>query len=175
MANFAVSPEGKPEISGIESYEPGGEGFYENHGLSPDGKKIIFTANFELTANLFSFFKQKIYTYDFAEDELVPLATEKYNESAHYSPVGKKIVWFTSVGNLNRGTDYWSMNYDGTEKKRITDFNNPMNASYKNKVITSADISFNPDGTKLVAYLQTNLVTQEGMTVLIELEDGWYQ
>ena len=175
VADFTVDASGKPKLSNIQTYAPGGEGFYENHGISPDGKKLIFTGNFKLTANLFSFFKQKIYTYDFASKKLMPLATEKYNESAHYAPLGNKIVWFNSMGNKNRGTDYWSMNYDGSAKKRITDFNNPKNSSYKGKVITSADLSFNPDGKKLVAYLQTNIFTQEGMTVVIDLKDNWYK
>ena len=175
VADFAVDANGKPGLSNIKTYAPGGDGFYENHGLSPDGKKIIFTGNFELTANPFSFFKQKIYTYDFATEKMTALATEKYNESAQFLSFADKIVWFTSVGNKNRGTDYWSMNYDGSAKKRITDFNNPKNLSHQGKVITAADFSFSPDGKKMVAYLQTNIFTQAGMTVMIELKDGWYQ
>ena len=94
---------------------------------------------------------------------------------ANYSPVGTKIVWFTSVWNNNRGTDYWSMNYDGSEKQRLTDFNNPRNASYQGKVITAADFSFSPDGKRLVAHLFTSLLAQKGMTVVIDLEDRWYE
>ena len=175
VADFSINGSGTPLLSNIETYEPGGEGFYENHGLSPDGKNIIFTGNFELTSNPLSFFKQKIYTYNFASQKMVALATEKYNELAQYSPVGKKIIWFTSVGNKNRGTDYWSMNYDGSGKNRITDFNNPQSPSFKGKVITAADNSFSPDGKKIVAYLQTNIFTQDGMTVIIDLVDDWYK
>lgn len=175
VADFSIDTSGKPKLSNVQTYEPGGVGFYENHGISPDGKKIIFCGNFEMTSNPFSFFKMKIYTYDFTTKKMVALATERYNESAHYSPIGNKIVWFNSVGNNNRGTDYWSMNYDGSGKKRITDFNNPKNLSYKGKVITAADLSFSPDGKKLVAYLQTNIFTQDGMTVIIDLIDEWYE
>jgi hypothetical protein len=175
MADFSVNSAGIPQLSNIKTYEPGGEAFYENHGLSPDGTKIIFTANFEKSSNPLIFFKQKIYTYDIARDKMVALATERYNEIAHYAPVGHKIVWFNSVGNKNRGTDYWSMNYDGSGKKRLTDFNNPQNASFKNKVITAVDFSFSPDGTRLAAYLQKNILTQAGMTVVIDLKEGWYK
>ena len=175
VADFKVDASGKPIVSNIQTYEPGGESFYENHGLSPDGSKIIFTANFEKSSNPLDFFKQKIHTYEFAKEKMVTLASERYNESAHYAPIGKKIVWFNSVGNKNRGTDYWMMNYDGSNKKRITDFNNPKNASFKGKVITSADLSFSPDGKRMAAYLQTNLLTQDGMMVIIDLKDGWYR
>ncbi|MFZ1702612.1 MAG: hypothetical protein WAU71_17470 [Pyrinomonadaceae bacterium] len=175
VADFSVDPSGKPVVSSIQTYEPGGKGFYENHGLSPDGRKIIFTGNFEMTANPLSFFKQKIYTYDFATKKMTALAKERYNELAQYSPVGDKIIWFTSVDNKNQGTDYWSMNYDGSGKKRLTDFNNPKNSTFKGKVITAADNSFSPDGKQLVAYLQTNIFTQEGMTVIIDLKDDWYK
>ena len=165
----------KPENVTLYTEHYKGESFYENHGLSPDGSKIIFTSNFTKSSNPLDFFNQKIHTYDFATKELVTLAKERYNESAHYAPVGAKIVWFNSVGNKNRGTDYWMMNYDGTGKTRITDFNNPENASFKRKTITAADLSFSPDGTKMVAYLQTNLLTQNGMTVLIDLKGDWYK
>jgi Tol biopolymer transport system component len=89
-------------------------------------------------------------------------------------PIGKNI-WFSFVGNNNGGTDYWSMNYDGSGKKRLTDFNNPKNRSFKGKVITSADISFSPDGKQLVAYLQTNILTQNGITDIIDLKEDWYK
>lgn len=40
-------------------------------------------------------------------------------------------------------------------------------------MIVAADASFSPDGKHLVAYLQVNLLIQDGLTVLIELEDDW--
>ena len=60
------------------------------------------------------------------------------------------------------------MNPDGSDKLRLTDFNNPALPTFKNRSIVAADASFSPDGRFLIAYLQVNLVTQEGVTVLIE-------
>ncbi len=40
-------------------------------------------------------------------------------------------------------------------------------------MIVSADASLSPDGKYLVAYLQIDLVTQLGVTVLIELDPDW--
>ena len=160
---------GKPVLSNTKTYEPGGGAWYENHGLSPDGRKLLFTATFEnkkaFTAN--------VYLYDTEKESLERLADEKYNEHALYSPSGKRIVWMSGMQNKGGGTDYWSMNADGSDKVRLTDFNNPDLPSFERRMIIAADASFSPDGKYLAAYLQVNLITQEGMTVVIELENDW--
>lgn len=114
-----------------------------------------------------------MYEYDLVNGQMVKLAEEKYNEFPHLTPDGRKIVWMTSAGNVNNGTDYWLMNADGTAKRRITDFNNPSLSSYARKPVYAADFSFNHQYTKMIAYLQTNLITQNGATFLIELDDYW--
>ena len=114
-----------------------------------------------------------MYRYNIDQARLDRLADKKWNEHAMYSPSWKRIVWMTGRDNLNGGTDYWSMNLDGSDKVRLTDFNNPDLPTYKNKSIVAADASLSPDGKFLIAYLQVNLVTQEGVTILIELEDDW--
>ncbi len=75
--------------------------------------------------------------------------------------------------NKNKGTDYWSMNLDGTNKRQLTYFNSKENPGYRRQLIIAADASFNPEGNKLVAYLQLNLLTQEGPIVLIEFDEDW--
>ncbi len=90
-----------------------------------------------------------------------------------HSPSKNRVVWMTGRNNVNAGTDYWAMNPDGSDKVRLTDFNNPRLPTYRHKAIVPADASFSPDGKHLMAYLQVNLVTQEGVTVLIELGDDW--
>ena len=90
-----------------------------------------------------------------------------------YSPSSKQIVWMTGRDNLKGNTDYWSMNPDESDKVRLTNFNNPDLPTYKNKSIVAADVGLSPDGKLMIAYLQVNLVTQEDVTILIELEDDW--
>ena len=75
----------------------------------------------------------------------------------------------TSNQNPNKGTDYWSMNPDGSGKKRLTDFNNPRNPGFKRKMVIASDASFSPDGSKLVAFLQDGL-SYDGAMALIELD-----
>lgn len=168
VAGFAFK-EGEPVLSNLKSYEPGKPGWYENHGLSPDGRKLLFTATFDNQKA----FHSNMYHYDIADNRLDRLADEKWNEHAFYAPSGKRIVWMTGAHNHRGGTDYWCMNPDGADKVRLTDWNNPGLPSWQKKMIVAADASPSPDGKYLVAYLQVNLLTQDGVTVLIELEDGW--
>ena len=168
VADFAFD-KGSPVLSNLQSYVPGKPGWYENHGLSVDMRTLIFTSTFENDKA----FHANVYRYLIDQARLDRLADEKWNEHATYSPSGKRIVWMSGRDNLNGGTDYWSMNPDGSDKLRLTDFNNPALPTFKNRSIVAADASFSPDGRFLIAYLQVNLVTQEGVTVLIELEDDW--
>ena len=167
LADFAFEG-ARPVLSNIKSYEPGKPGWYENHGLSPDGRKLLFTSSFAFKKP----FHSNVYSYDIAEKRLELLAEGKWNEHALYSPSGKKILYMSSAHNKG-GTDYWSMNLDGSGKISITDWNNPELTTWKNKMIVAADASFSPDGKYLVAYLQVNLLSQDGLTVLIELEENW--
>ncbi len=170
IANFTVK-NGRPQLNNISSYQPGGPSFYENHGLSPDGRKLLFTGLFE-SKHILDFFRSaKIYHYDLNTKQLQKLTPDKrsYNEHAQYTPDGRKILWMTSMQNPNRGTDYWIMNPNGSEKKRVTDLNNPRNPGFKRIMILASDASFNPDGSKLVAFLQDGL-SYDGAMALIELD-----
>ena len=171
LADFSFK-DGAPELSNIRTFEPGGPGLYENHGLSPDGRKLLFTGTFERTRKS-EIFTASIYSLDINDNNLQKLASRKYNEHAHYTPDGRKIVWMTSADNKNKGTDYWSMNLDGTNKRQLTYFNSKENPGYRRQLIIAADASFNPEGNKLVAYLQLNLLTQEGPIVIIEFDEDW--
>lgn len=161
---------GIPKLSNEQSYQPGRPGFYENDGLTPDGKKLLFSSSFEEEKGLKLFKLGNIYQYDIREKRLETLAREKYNEVPRYYPGRNRMIWMTSRENANNGTDYWSMNSDGSDKRRVTDFNNPNLPTYEKKMIISADSSFSPDGKRLAAYLQTNLLTQNGVTVILELD-----
>ena len=169
VADFNFDSE-KPVLTNTKSYEPGKPGWYENHGLSPDDKKLLFTSSFAFNKP----FHANVYSYDISQDRLELLADGKWNEHALYSPNGNKIVWMSGAQNKS-GTDYWCMNPDGSGKVAITDWNNPSLPTWKNKMIVAADVSFSPDGKRMVAYLQTNLVTQTGVTVMIDLKDEWYK
>jgi len=166
VADFSFGPRG-PYLSNIREYEPGGPGFYENHGLSKDNRKLLYTSNTK--APIFSAFRNDVFVLDLRSGKSVQLTSKKYNEHAQWSPNGAKILWMSSVGNRGGATDYWLMNPNGTKKVRLTDLSTPDNPIARGRRLIAADSAWSPDGSRIVAYVQTNLFKQAGVIVMIKL------
>jgi Tol biopolymer transport system component len=168
VADFRIEG-ADPRLDNIRSYEPGGIAFYENHGFSPDGSRLIFSSNFEAKKRI----ESHIYTMDLDTGEHERLTTEKYNEHALYSPDGRHIVWMTTTGNRRGGTDYWIMNSDGSNKRRLTFFNQKGHPEYVGEKVVVADLSWRPDGKAFAGYYREGgpLESKDSPTkiVLIEL------
>ncbi|MFH0866675.1 MAG: hypothetical protein V1904_10790 [Bacteroidota bacterium] len=166
IADFSIINDSIPEVKNIKTIEPKGSSFYECYGFSPDGSKLIFCSSM----NEKSAWTQQIFTMDTTGNNLKQLTSENYNEHSVFSPDGKKIVWMSNANNKNKGTDWWIMNADGTEKKRLTFFNEPGNAQYTGKAQWAGLISFSPDAKKFVGGVQLSLITQEGKIMMVEFE-----
>jgi Tol biopolymer transport system component len=147
VGDFRVES-GRPRLTNVRSYEPGGIAFYENHGFSPDGSRLIFTSNFEGKGRG----DYDIYTVDLRTRQRTRLTSEDYNEHAQYSPDGRHIVWMSNRGNKSGGTDYWIMNADGSNKRRLTHFNEKGYPEYVGRKISVADFAWRPDGTAIAGY-----------------------
>ena len=147
VADFRTD-RGGPRLENVNSVTPAGPGFYENHGFSPDGSRLIFSSNFEGTRR----FRNDIYTMDLRTRKPTRLTNEGYNEHAIYSPDGRSIAWIANVGNPGGGTDYWIMNSDGSNKRRLTYFNLKGHPESVGKKVVVADISWRPDGTAFAGY-----------------------
>jgi Tol biopolymer transport system component len=165
VADFVVDKNG-PRLENKKMYHPGGKGaiFYETHGFSPDDEKILFSSNIGGNA----VYAIDIWTLDLETEKLTQLTNTKdvWDEHAHYWPDGKKILWISSEGypfpkspTNNWGAwlsaDYWMMNADGSDKQRLTYFNEPGAAEYigEGGRVIVADSSFSPDGTKTIALM----------------------
>jgi hypothetical protein len=86
-----------------------------------------------------------------------------------FTPDGRRILWMTNQDNgATGGTDWWMMNADGTDKRRLTYFNQPGSGQYRGKV-WATDASFSPDGQAFIGYIQNNLITQRGPIVRVDL------
>jgi len=166
MADFAfTAPDSIPVVSNIRTFEPGGSAFYECYGFSPDGGKLIFCSSI----NQVSAWDEHIYTIDTAGNNLTKLTETDYNEHAFYKPDGSKIVWMTNTQATKGGTDWWMMNPDGSNKTRLTFFNEPDNAQYAGNAVWAGLGCFSPQGNRFIGGRQLSLVTQEGEIVMVVL------
>ena len=147
LADFTVAG-GRPRLENVRAVTPGGPGIYENHGFSPDGTRLIFSSNFEEKRRI----EDNIYVMDLRSRKLARLTDEGYNEHGMFSPDGRSIVWMSNVGNPSKGTDYWIMNSDGSNKRRLTHFNEKGHPEYVGKKVVVADLSWRPDGTAFAGY-----------------------
>ncbi len=99
----------------------------------------------------------------------------QWDEHAQMSPLGDRIAWMSSSGvggavdSIHPLTDYWMMKPDGSEKTQITYFNDSNHAEYVGRTgATAADASWNPDGTKLMAYVILDQLSNNARMMLLE-------
>ena len=158
---------GRPQLTQEKIYEPAPDTFYENDGFTPDGTHLIFTGNPDKQ----SVWQSQVYLVDLASGAISSrLTSGSYNEHAVYTPDGTQILWMSNAGNGNNGpTDWWIMNADGSNPKRLTYFNQFGSGQYRAKV-WATDASFSPDGRSFAGYIQTNLITQRGYIVKVQLK-----
>jgi len=116
---------------------------------------VLFTSNHEAT-NLIEGVLPHDYLVDISSGFLAKLTANNYNEQAHFTPDGSKIVWMASTG-LEGGSDYWMMNPDGSDHERVSWFDHPNVSDHppKGQLYRCTDFSFRPDGNAIVAFIQT--------------------
>jgi len=188
LADFNTNQD-YPYLTHIETLAPGEQNcFYESHGFSNDDRCVLFSGNLlsgQVSIGL------DIYELDLETNELKRLteSDDDWDEHAHYSPDGKKIAWMSSTefdiawGDiLGDGwqkyliTELWLMNSDGSEKQRMTYFNEPGYPEYMGgRRVVVSDSSWGPDGNKIVACVAySSAVDREQITgvktVMIEFK-----
>jgi len=153
LADFEITSKG-PRLSNIRELEPGGKGFYEPHGFSPDGHTIIFTAALEPDKpQIYG----TIYTYDLRSKKLTKLTKDDYlhHEQALYSPGGSKISLmigpFVGLSRLAYKTDLYLMDADGSNRVRLTHFNQQGHLDYRGGSTIIDKNVWHPTGTEIVS------------------------
>ncbi|MDB5284482.1 MAG: hypothetical protein JWO06_3557 [Bacteroidota bacterium] len=164
-ADFAFGKDDVPVLSNIKIVQPGETAFYECYGFSPDGQRLIFCS----AMNTVSFWNENIYTMDTSGKNVVQLTEKNYNEHGFYSPGGKQIVWMTNAKSRKGGTDWWIMNFDGSDKKQLTYFNERHNPQSAKKAVWAGLGSFSPGGDRFIGGVQLSLLTQEGKIMMVKL------
>ena len=150
--------------------------WYEAHEFSIDDSKILCT----IAVSSEAYTNYDIWEMDIATQELTQLTNtpDEWDEHAHYSPDGKKIVWVSSHGYPydperwaeTLRTDLWMMNADGTDKRRITYFNEPGHPEYAGEQVIMSDNSWSPDGKKIAALIKKSGGRESAEVVVIEFE-----
>lgn len=175
IADFVETP--TPHIEHVTPYQPLGNVWYETHDFSPDDSKILLTIGTEEGYKGFDIWEMDIKTQDLTKLTDDPNC---WDEHAHYSPDGTKIVWASSHGYLydpnkwqkSLKTELWMMNSDGSNKERLTYFNEPGHTECMGAPAIAADSSWSPDGTKLVVAVGVGS-RENTRIVLIEFEPDY--
>ena len=166
-ARFVVA-DGTPRLEEIRAHLPMADGLYENHGFSPDGRRLIFSSNAARKGHL-DRLNNDIFTLELQSGALVRLTDSRYNEHASFFPSGRKVLWMSNRDNPSRGTDLWIMNPDGSGKERLTFLNRKGCTESKSKRAVAADSSINAAGDALVVYVQDEILGDAGSILLVEL------
>ena len=155
---------GVPQLQNITLIQPLGINiFYETHDFSPDDRKILLSAGFENGDPSAS--ALDIYVYDLSAGTLQDLTNTptEYDEHAHFTPDGSKIVWASSRNiTLTRSyfvpfLDYWIMNADGSNQQRVTYFNDPTAPEYYANGLLTTDFSFGPTSQWMFSRLEVTV------------------
>lgn len=178
LADFAIE-NGEPRLSNIQTLRPKALQLYETHGFSPDGRMILFSALGEGKY----FYDLEIYTVELSTGRVVQLTeNDEWDEHAHFTPDGRQIIWSGSEGNPQlKGKsitemrknpprlDLWIMNADGSNKSRLTFFNDPNAPKYQSVTqgVGVGDCAWSPDGKMIVTKLRPG--RGQETIVLIEL------
>ena len=157
----------RPVLENTQKLQPGERhDFYESHGFSPDGNKVIFSGNLRKGQSLWGL---DLYTYDLRNSTFKALTDtpEVWDEFGTYSPDGKKIVWSCSAGQ-NIGyvgpagerrwqnylkSELWIMNADGSEPKQLTFFNTQGAPEFSGRRCFVGDCAWSPDGHRIIICL----------------------
>lgn len=170
VADFVTSG-GAPRLENIQSYQPLGRTFYESHGFSPDGSRILFTAFLQPDEANAAW--MDIYTLDLAAGSVTRLtdSPEVWDEHAHYSPDGRIIVWASSADCQCDPTrlrtlqmDLWQMQADGANKTRVT---NLVASSASRRLVV--DNSWGPDGRQVAVLIVDGSAPQQGTIAIVTL------
>ena len=157
-----------PRLVEVETYLPMQEGFYENHGFSPDGSLIIFSSN-AMRSGLLDRINNDIFTLDWRTGAVKRLTETRYNEHASFFPDGRHVLWMTNRNNPDRGTDLWVMSAPRprAEEQRLTYFNRAGCPGADGGRMIAADSSLNATGDALVVYVQREVLADDGVILLV--------
>lgn len=181
VADFGFQ-DGRPVLRTVRTLTPGqanpgpGQGaFYETHGFHPDGARLLFSSDVDQGLKLYELQLSNGHLRRLTHDPRV------WDEHAHYSPDGRRIVYMSSEGLVFRvrpfdlQAEFWLMRPDGTSRQRLTGFHEPGHPHYRGGgFAVAADSAWRADGKAFAGLVIRHRPETdrrgEGEIVLVELE-----
>lgn len=145
VADFVLRPE--PHLENVRSIQPGNvDQGGEIESIAGDNKTIAFYSTF-VSKNLFA---SRIYTMDIESGATRELTTESFAQAPTFTPDGRSIVYMTGAGAdifafQLQGADWWIMNVDGSDKRRLTFMNVRGHTQSVNRFRLAGSLSFVSD------------------------------
>ncbi len=176
IADFVDNAITGPSLKNIRTIQPGGvNAFNEAYGWTPDGKKILFASDY----NQPWVWADQIYSMDTLGNNIQQLSTTggavgwPYCEHAFSSPDGKEIVWVSDrdqkTGSSKGGDDWFIMNSDGTNQRRLAYFNDSTSSYWTGDVHVNGFGSFSPDGKRFAGDVGGSVPVQQDPTQIYHI------
>ncbi len=164
-----VSLGSNPVFSNIRIFQPNGElAGGEVESISPSKTDILIYSTFE-SHNLVA---TPIYRIDLASGNTTKLTTESFSQAPTYTPNGQKIVYMTGAycdifpGQV-QGADWWIMDANGSNKKRLTYMNMKDHPQSVNSYRLAGTLSFINDST-FIGGVMTQSLGLVGYSALVK-------
>jgi Tol biopolymer transport system component len=170
-----------PRIKGVDTYRPGDQhGLIVPHGFAPDDRRLLFSGNLEEGQGEAG---SDLYLFDPESEELERLTHSRGNWDVHaaFAPNGKVIVWTSNAEILGSGggggsspdselpvhlrRDLWLMRADGSDKRRLTYFNEPTAREALGDTYVG-DLSWSPAGDRIVVHVISGSPLREDLWVV---------
>jgi Tol biopolymer transport system component len=119
--------------------------------FSPDGKKLVFTLSDQETVD--------IYIYDIAAKKSFPISIDGRSHSPVFSFDGNKII-FASFLNDKYQPEIWSMNADGTDRRKLTS-DGGVSPSWLHRVLAEPLPTYTPTAVMQAPSGNVNTVQQK--------------
>ena len=193
IASFSIV-NGAPVTTLLQTLSPGGSAqcqgpFYETHGFSLDDSTFFYSGNPQKGCSGATL-GYDVYSYNLNTQVYTDITNTPniWEEHARSSPIQEKLLYASSEGQSQTGgnliEEFWTMNYDGSDKKKMTWFTDSrgehFNATFPNFYIpslTSAGrVDWSQDGLQAVVYTaevtpgQKSAFGETGSNWLITLE-----
>jgi uncharacterized protein (TIGR03437 family) len=145
---------GVPSIGAPAYYSPGANNYYyEPHGFSRDNQTVFFMGN--LTPGMEEF-AENIYSFNLNTKTLTNLTntlTDWYEYPVSLPSTDKLVyMYFDRTTYSTCHSDLWLMNYDGTDKERLTFYNDSYSSDYVPQGVCLDTHQWNADASQLAVF-----------------------